>query len=488
MQQGLVQGRSAVNTVAPWPTYAQAQARVLRVQTKLHKWAAADQQKKFRDLFNLVYDLGTLQVAWARVRTNRGSRSAGVDGVTCSYIEENIGAEPFLRDIRSRLKEGTYRPQPVREHAIPKKGGKVRRLGIPSVTDRVVQMALKLVLEPIFEPDQYRSSYAYRPGRRAQDAVAEIVHYINNGYTWAVEGDIVGCFDNIRHDVVVERIRRRVTDRRVVDLCKAFLKAGVLTELGGIERRLTGTPQGGIISPLYANLALSALDDPFEASWAATSRYRQQRHYLRSKGIATYRLIRYSDDFVIMVHGTQAQAEDLRAQTAELLAGQGLTLSVEKTHITHVDQGFDFLGFRIQRRPREGKTPCAYTFMSKANLRAVKQKVKAWTRRNRLNLALSQLLMAINPILQGVANYFQHAAVKRTLHYLTYYTWWRVMRWIRAKHPKANWKWLKERYFGTDKIAAAGVVLFRPDSVPVTRYRYRGARIPTPWNAQMLNG
>jgi RNA-directed DNA polymerase len=183
-----------------------------------------------------------------------------------------------------------------------------------------------------------------------------------------------------------------------------------------------------------------------------------------------------------------AQAEDLRAQTAELLAEQGLTLSVEKTHITHVDQGFDFLGFRIQRRPREGKTPCAYTFMSKANLRAVKQKVKAWTRRNRLNLALSQLLMAINPILRGVANYFQHAAVKRTLHYLTYYTWWRVMRWIRAKHPKANWKWLKERYFGTDKIAAAGVVLFRPDSVPVTRYRYRGARIPTPWNAQMLNG
>jgi RNA-directed DNA polymerase len=488
LQRALVEGRSAVNTVALWPSYANSQARVLHVQTKLHKWAVADQQKKFRDLFNLVYDLGTLRVAWERVRANRGSRSAGVDGATCSYIEEHIGVEPFLRGIRSCLKDGSYRPQPVRERAIPKKGGKVRRLGIPTVTDRVVQMALKLVLEPIFEPDQYKGSYAYRPGRRAQDAVAEIVHFINNGYTWVVEGDIAGCFDNIRHDVVVERIRRRITDRRVMDLCKEFLKAGVLTELGGIERRLTGTPQGGVISPLFANLALSALDEPFGEYWAATSKYRRQRNYLRSKGLATYRLIRYSDDFVIMVHGNRAQAEDLRTMTAELLAGQGLTLSVEKTHITHVADGFDFLGFRIQRRPLEGKTSCAYTFMSKANFEAVKRKVKALTRRDHLNLPLGKLLMAINPILRGVANYFQHAAVKHTLHYLGYYTWWRVMRWLRAKHSKANWKWFKDRYWGKDKIAVAGVVLFRPDSVQVTRYRYRGARISTPWNAELLNG
>lgn len=476
-----------MNTAALTPMPVGASARVLHVQTKLHKWAAADQQKTFRDLFNLVYDLDTLRVAWQRVRANRGARSAGVDGATCSYIEDNIGVEPFLRDIRSRLKDGSYRLQPVRERAIPKKGGKVRRLGIPTVTDRVVQMALKLVLEPIFEPDQYRSSYAYRPGRRAQDAVAEIVHYINNGYTWVVEGDIAGCFDNIRHDVVIQRIRRRITDRRVVNLCKEFLKAGVLTELGGLDRRLSGTPQGGVISPLFANLALSALDEPFEAAWAATSKYRRQRNYLRSKGIATYRLIRYSDDFVIMVHGTQAQAEGLRTTTAQLLADQGLTLAVDKTHITHVDIGFNFLGFRIQRRPRVGRTPCAYTFMSKANFEATKRKVKALTRRNRLNLPLGKLLAAINPILRGVANYFQHAAVKQTLHYLAYYTWWRVMRWLRAKHAKANWKWFKDRYWGKDKIAVAGVALFRPDSVPVTRYRYRGSRIPTPWNAEMLN-
>lgn len=245
----MVEGRSSVNTGAPGVAPMGSAARVLHVQTKLHKWASIDPSRQFHDLFNLVCDRATLVVAWQRVRGNRGARSAGVDGATCSLIEERIGVGAFLADLREQLKQGTYRPQPVRERSIPKKNGKVRRLGIPTVADRVVQMALKLVLEPIFEPDQYRSSYAYRPGRRAQDAVAEIVHYINNGYTWAVEGDIEGCFDNIRHSVVVERIRRRVTDRRVVNLCKAFLKAGVLTELSGLQRRLTGTPQGGVLTP-----------------------------------------------------------------------------------------------------------------------------------------------------------------------------------------------------------------------------------------------
>jgi RNA-directed DNA polymerase len=141
---------------------------------------------------------------------------------------------------------------------------------------------------------------------------------------------------------------------------------------------------------------------------------------------------------VIMVHGTRAQAEALKAGTAAILASQGLRLSEAKTHITHVDNGFDFLGFRIQRRPREGKTACACIFMSKANCEATKRKVKAWTRRSRLNLVLLDILEAVNPILSGVANYFRHAAVKRTLHYLTWYSWWRVMRWILAEHPKAN--------------------------------------------------
>lgn len=475
-----------MNTAAPWFTPKEAEARVLHVQTKLHQWTSSDEAKVFHDLFNLVHDRATLQAAWQRVRANRGSRTAGVDSVTRSYVEQRIGVKRFLEEIRSSLKDGTYRPQPVREAKIPKSGGKVRRLGIATLRDRVVQMALKLVLEPIFEPDQYRSSYAYRPGRRAQDAVAEIVHLVNNGYEWAVEGDVEDCFDSIEHRLVVERVRRRISDRRVLGLVKAFLKAGVLDEMGRLDRRLTGTPQGGIVSPLFANLALSALDDHFEAAWAATSRYRNQRTYLRSKGMATCRLVRYSDDFVLMVHGTEEQARALRTETAELLQGLGLRLSLAKTAITHVDRGFDFLGFRIQRRSRGSKTPCAYTFMSKASFEAVKRKVRALTRRHNRNLALHQLLRAINPVLRGVANYFRYAAGKRTLHYLTYFTWWRVVRWLRKKHAGRNWGWIRRRWFGKDRLADAGVVLFRPDSVAVKRYRYRGAKIATPWNADAM--
>ena len=234
-------------------------------------------------------------------------------------------------------------------------------------------------------------------------------------------------------------------------------------------------------SPLFANLALSALDEPFDAAWRATSKYRNQRTYLRSKGQATYKLIRYSDDFVILVAGTREQAEALRERAAQILAAQGLRLSASKTLITHVDQGFDFLGVRIQRRPRRGKSPCAYTFMSKPAFQTAKRKIKALTRRHTRNFSLRELLVMVNRILRGVANYFRFAAGKRTLHYLGYYAWWRVMRWLRAKHPKVTWTWFRKRYFGKDKLAEAGVTLFRPDSVKVAPYRYRGTKIATPW-------
>ncbi|MCZ7663157.1 MAG: reverse transcriptase domain-containing protein [Thermoleophilia bacterium] len=265
-----------MNTVAPWPSVLEAEARVLHVQTKFHKWAATDQTQQFHDLFNLVGDRATLVVAWQRIRTNRGSRTAGVDGITRRDVEQRVGVERFLDGIRLSLKDGSYRPQPVRERMIPKAGGKLRRLGIATLRDRVVQMALKLVLEPIFEPDQYRSSYAYRPGRRAQDAVAEIVHLVNNGYEWVVEGDVEACFDSIEHRLVVKQLRTRLTDHRVLGLCKAFLKAGVLTELGRLQRTVTGTPQGA----LSAHCLLTWRCTPLSTSTLP-------RCGRRSRGIAT---------------------------------------------------------------------------------------------------------------------------------------------------------------------------------------------------------
>lgn len=476
--------RSPVNTGAPWPEPEEAKVRVLHHQRKLHKWASTDKQRRFRDLWNLVCDPATLQVAWSRVRDNEGSRTAGIDHMTRHYVEHRHGQERFLRELRRSLRDGTFQPLPVRERGIPKRGGKTRYLGIPTLRDRVVQMALKLVLEPIFESDFYASSYGYRPGRRTQDAVAEIVHLANPpiSYEWVIEGDIEACFDAIDHGALMAEIGRRIGDRRVLRLVRAFLRAGVMTEAGRFERRLTGTPQGGIISPLLANVALGVLDSEFERRWAEMSRYRSHRQHLRKKGLATYRLIRFADDFVIMVKGTRAHAEAIMAELPGILAPIGLALSPTKTRLTHIDDGFCFLGFRLVRRPRGNKSPCVYTFVTDEALASIKRKVKALTTRKTLNVPLHVLLRKLNPVLRGWAAYFRFAAAKRTFGYLGHYVWWRLARWLRKKHPGRPWKWLFRRYQLRGGPRDQGVQVYKPESVRIVRYLFRGSKITTPWN------
>jgi RNA-directed DNA polymerase len=217
-----------VNTDAPGEAAVGPFARVSRMQTKLHRWAAADPGRRFDDLFNLVHDPATLKVAWQRVAGNTGARSAGVDGRRAADLDD-AGVQDLLDDLRAALKAGTFRPMPVRERMIPKPGGggKMRRLGIPTVADRVVQAALKLVLEPIFEADFEPVSYGFRPRRRAHDAIAEIHLFGTRGYRWVLDADIEACFDTIDHTALLARVRARVKDKRVLALVKAFLKAGI---------------------------------------------------------------------------------------------------------------------------------------------------------------------------------------------------------------------------------------------------------------------
>jgi RNA-directed DNA polymerase len=241
-----------VNTGAPWPTLSieEAEARVRGIQAKLHRWATQDRTRRFGDLYNLVDDPAFLLVGWRRVRGNKGARSAGVDGETAYYVETVRGEEAFLAELRASLKDRSFRPLPVRERLIPKPGSsKQRRLGIATVRDRVVQAALKLVLEPIWEADFRPCSYGFRPGRRAQDAIAEIHHLASHSYEWVLDGDITACFDEISHSALMDRVRRRIGDRRVLGLVKAFLKAGILTQDGAVRDTVTGTPQGGILTP-----------------------------------------------------------------------------------------------------------------------------------------------------------------------------------------------------------------------------------------------
>jgi RNA-directed DNA polymerase len=226
-------------------------SRVAGMQAKLHRWAAADPGRRFDDLYNFVHDPATLIVAYHRVAGNRGANTPGVDGRTVAYVEERVGAREFLADLRAQLKAGAFTPLPVRERKIPKPGGsgKLRRLGIPALADKVVQAALKLVLEPVFEADFEPVSYGFRPGRRAHDAIAEIHKFGTHGYRWVLDADVEAAFDNLSHAAVMDRVRARVKDKRVLALVKAFLKAGVLTETGQREHSHTGTPQGGILTP-----------------------------------------------------------------------------------------------------------------------------------------------------------------------------------------------------------------------------------------------
>ncbi|MCA1703175.1 MAG: group II intron reverse transcriptase/maturase [Actinobacteria bacterium] len=472
-----------MNTGALSLTPTQAEARVLGIQSKLHRWATDDPDRRFDDLYNLINDPAFLLVAWRRVRGNKGARTAGVDGQTAHTIEAGQSVAAFLEDLRADLKAQRFEPLPVRERMIPKPGTrKRRRLGIPVVRDRVVQGALKLVLEPIFEADFKPCSYGFRPKRRARDAVAEI-HYLaspSRNYEWVLEADIAACFDEISHSALLQRVRGRIADKRLLGLVKAFLKAGILTEGGAQQDTSTGTPQGGIVSPLLANIALSALDDHFAERWGN----RAERAKRRRHGLPNYRLIRYADDFVVMVSGTKADALAVKDEVAAVLSPIGLRFSEEKTGVVHIDEGLDFLGWRIQRHTRRGTADSyVYTYPSKKALRAVMEKVRTLSRQG-TDLSLTVLLHRLNPVLRGWTNYFRPGVSSATFQYLRAFAWRRVIGWLRRKHPRITWKQLRRRYCPDGWWPTEDdVTLLNTAAVRTTRYRYRGAAIPSPWQS-----
>ena len=456
------------------------------MQRKLHRWAIEDSDRRFDDLYNLVHHPCFLVVAWERVRRNKGARSAGIDGVAPRTLDPGQAAA-MLGGLREELKQRGFVPCDVREVMIPKANGKLRRLGIATAADRVVQASLKLVLEPIFEADFRPASYGFRPLRRAQDAIAEI-HFFTSptrSYEWVFEADITACFDEIDHGALMQRIRGRISDKRVLTLVKAFLKAGILSEDRVRRDNLTGTPQGGILSPLLANIALSVLDEHFDAKWKALGpEWTRAKH--RRNGGAVNRLVRYADDFVVMVGGTRADAEALWDEVAAVLAPMGLRLSVEKTRVCHIDEGFDFLGFRIQRRYKRGTNKrFVYTWPSKKALGTVIDTIRDLTRRHR-HRTLADLLHRINPVLRGWCNYFRYGVSKRTFSYLDHYAWQRVVSWLRKRHLGLNWGTLRRRFLPDWQIRDGRTEMFRADTITVERYRYRGTKIPTPWPVTTL--
>jgi RNA-directed DNA polymerase len=394
--------------------------KVQELQTKLYQAAKLSPTRRFHALFDKVHRRDFLWAAWVAVASNNGA--PGVDGVTIAHIEEGgyEGVRAFLDELAAELENGTYRPLPVRRVTIPKSGGGERNLGVPAIRDRVVQAAAKLVLEPIFEADFLDCSFGFRPGRSAHQALEVIRAEVNRGRVWVVDADIASFFDSIRPEVLLAALEERISDRRVLGLLMGWLRSGVWTGESLIHPE-SGTPQGGVISPLMANAVLHRLD----RTW-------QQHH--RRLGF----LVRYADDLVILCP-TKERAEQALATLAEILAELGLSLAAAKTSLVDLrvsKVGFDFLGFhhrRVESFTRKGRYFCA-RWPSERAVRRARERIRSHTARRWLLLDVESIVLRLNRFLVGWRGYFAFGNSTVVFHDLDEFVAERMARFISNKH------------------------------------------------------
>ncbi len=407
--------------------------KVRELQRALFHAAKRDPGRRFHALFDRIWRNDVLWKAWERVRSNGGA--AGIDGESLSMIEQR-GVAQFLEGLSGAIRNGSYRPQPVRRVWIPKPDGRQRPLGIPTVRDRVVQMATKIVIEPIFEAGFESCSYGFRPKRSPTDALEKLRVEGGRGRYFVVDGDIQSFFDTIDKSVLMDLVGRRICDRRVLKLLRKWLDAGVMEE-GNVKHVALGTPQGGVISPLLANIYLHELDREWQRDW-------------QHLGV----LVRYADDFVVLCR-TAAQANEAMQRLRAIFARLMLTLHPQKTKLVQIGlgkQGFDFLGchLRIVKSRYKGRT-YLFRWPSVKSMKKVRGRVRELTdRRRRAGLKdVDEVIADLNPVLKGWGNYFRSGNASKQFTQIDYYVWRRITRMLgKQRGPRGHrlaWRVARQR-------------------------------------------
>lgn len=399
--------------------------KVQQLQEKLGHAAKENRKRRFHALYDKVCRLDILWEAWRRVRANKGS--AGVDGQTMADIEEQ-GETRFVLECQRLLKGGKYHPQPVRRQYIPKKDGKQRPLGIPTVRDRVIQMATKLVMEPIFEADFQEASFGFRPKRSAKQALERIRKACNRKGNWVVDVDIQGYFDNINQEKLMKLIETRISDRRVLKLVRKWLHAGVMEE-GNVRRSDLGTPQGGVISPLLANIYLNY----FDLLW--------ERH-----GSEMGELTRYADDLVVICK-TKKDAQRAYDLIKLIMERLELTLHPTKTRIVGLwtgEEGFDFLGMHHRKTKAETSKGQVYHTTQQWLCRKAEERIREVVKERLAppkmrHCTFQEHVEYLNPKIQGWRNYYSTSYSQKKMAKLDWYILQRLARWYAKKHQRSRW-------------------------------------------------